>query len=98
MHQNRLISPRFILLALIGGGLLVWIGLRIVGSVAGGREGRRIPPGDRGVPVRIATAAIDDVAVTSVTIGTVLANATVAIKSRVDGGLLSAGFREGQLV
>jgi membrane fusion protein, multidrug efflux system len=98
MHQNRLFSPRIIFPALIGLGLLVWIGLRIVGNVSGGGGGRRIPAGDRGVPVRIATATIDDVGVTSATIGTVLANATVAIKSRVDGRLLSAGFREGQLV
>ena len=98
MHQNRFLSPRIIFPALIGLGLLVWIGLRIVGNVSGGGEGRRTSAGDRGVPVRIATATIDDVGVTSVTIGTVLANATVAIKSRVDGRLLAAGFREGQLV
>lgn len=49
-------------------------------------------------PVRVATAAIQDVPVTVRTIGTVLAHSTVTIKSQVDGPLLSAPFKEGQMV
>lgn len=95
-------SPRIILPSLIGLGLLAWVGIRIVGSVGGvpggAPGGGRGPSGDRAVPVRIATATLKDVPVMSTTIGTVLANSTVAVKSRVDGRLLSAGFKEGQLV
>jgi multidrug efflux system membrane fusion protein len=49
-------------------------------------------------PVRVATAQTRDVPVVEHTIGTVLANATVQVKSLVDGQLLSAAFKEGQLV
>lgn len=83
---------------LVALGVFFWIVLRIISTIGAVQVGRRTPAPDRSVPVRIASATTNDVAVTSVTIGTVLANATVAIKSRVDGRLLSAGFREGQLV
>jgi multidrug efflux system membrane fusion protein len=64
------------------------------------------PTGGRGAgrgagqaaPVRVALAETHDVPVIVRTIGTVLANSTVTIKSQVDGPLLSAGFREGQMV
>ena len=49
-------------------------------------------------PVRVATAETRDVPVAVHTIGTVLANSLVTIKSQVDGPLLSAGFKEGQMV
>jgi multidrug efflux system membrane fusion protein len=49
-------------------------------------------------PVRVAVADVKDVAVVVHTIGTVLANSVVNVKSQVDGPLVSAGFREGQMV
>jgi membrane fusion protein, multidrug efflux system len=49
-------------------------------------------------PVRVAAADVKDVQVVVHTIGTVLANSVVNVKSQVDGPLLSAGFREGQMV
>jgi len=49
-------------------------------------------------PVRVAIANTRDVAVTVRTIGTVLANSVVTVKSQVDGPLLSARFKEGQMV
>ncbi len=64
-------------------------------AAGGGRAGRG---GGGAPPVRVAVAETRDVAVTARTIGTVLANSTVTIKSQVDGPLLSAGFKEGQMV
>jgi multidrug efflux system membrane fusion protein len=48
--------------------------------------------------VRVALADTRNVPVFVRTIGTVLANSVVTIKTQVDGPLLSAGFREGQMV
>ena len=62
---------------------------------AGGRAGRG---GGGAPPVRVATASVQDVPVTVRTIGTVLANSVVTVKSQVDGPLLSAAFKEGQMV
>ena len=49
-------------------------------------------------PVRVAKAEIRDVPMIARTIGTVLANSVVTIKSQVDGPLLAAQFKEGQMV
>jgi len=49
-------------------------------------------------PVHVATAHAQDVPVTVHTIGTVLANSVVTIKSQIDGPLLAAQFKEGQMV
>jgi multidrug efflux system membrane fusion protein len=54
--------------------------------------------GPQAAPVRIANAGLRDVPVVVRTIGTVLANSVVNIKSQVDGPLLSANFKEGQMV
>lgn len=53
---------------------------------------------DPSVPVVLATAEARTVPVTIGVIGTVEAYSTVAIKSRVDGQLMSAAFTEGQVV
>jgi len=65
---------------------------------AGGGRGARAAGGFGAPPVRIATAQTGDVPVAANTLGTVLANSMVTIKSQVDGPLLSAGFKEGQMV
>ena len=49
-------------------------------------------------PVRVAPAVTRDVAMTAHTLGTVLANSVVTIKSQIDGPLLAAMFKEGQMV
>ena len=54
--------------------------------------------GPQAAPVRIATAGVRDVPVVNRTIGTVLANSVVNIKSQIDGPLLTANFKEGQMV
>src|SRR5438045_360579 len=74
--------------------------MKAIGSIVGGEtQGRR---GGRGggpaPPVRVATAEVKDIPVTVHTIGTVLANSVVNIKSQVDGPLMEAHFKEGQMV
>jgi len=49
-------------------------------------------------PVRVSIAETRDVGMEARTLGTVLANSVVTIKSQIDGPLLSAGFKEGQMV
>jgi multidrug efflux system membrane fusion protein len=89
------ISPRVILigvvvLAALAFGLYELMG----GSSGGGRGGRDGKP----APVRVAVAQLKNVPVTTRTIGTVLANATVEVKSRIDGQIIRAPFREGDIV
>jgi multidrug efflux system membrane fusion protein len=56
------------------------------------------PARDQAVPVVIAAAVPRQVPITVGVIGTVEAYSTVAVKSRVDGQLISAAFAEGQAV
>lgn len=67
---------------------LIWY---LTGSPGGPMK--RPPP-----PVRIATAVQKNVTVSERTIGTIVANATVNITSRVDGQVAEAAFQEGQIV
>jgi multidrug efflux system membrane fusion protein len=53
---------------------------------------------DLPVPVQVAKAGERYVVVREQTIGTVLANSTVQLTAQVEGRLLSAEFREGQIV
>jgi multidrug efflux system membrane fusion protein len=64
----------------------------------GGGRGAARGAGGAAPPVRVATAEIRDVAMTARTLGTVLANSTVTIKPQVDGPLVDAMFKEGQIV
>ncbi len=64
----------------------------------GGGRGAGRGGGGAAPPVRVATAETRDVAMTARTLGTVLANSVVTIKSQVDGPLLAAMFKEGQMV
>ncbi len=65
-------------------------------SLFGPREvrARQAPP----PPVRAAVAAVQDVPVKIATIGTVMANSIVTLRSQVDGALLATMFKEGQMV
>jgi membrane fusion protein, multidrug efflux system len=91
-------SPRTILVALvllIGAGYAAYqFGLPSAFTSSGRQAGR--PP--QAAPVRVATASRGDIPVIVRTIGTVLANSVVTVKSQVDGPLLSANFKEGQMV
>lgn len=65
----------------------------------GGRGGRVVQRGNvQAPPVRVAKATVGDIPVMVKTIGTVLANSIVLVKSQVDGPLMAASFREGQMV
>ena len=64
----------------------------------GGGRGAGRAAASAAPPVRVATAETRDVAMTARTLGTVLANSVVTIKSQVDGPLLAAMFKEGQMV
>ena len=60
----------------------------------GGAGGPLVPP----VPVRVFTAAAQDVEIDLPALGTVTAYNTVTVRSRVDGELVKVNFREGQKV
>ena len=97
--------PRRILLAIVALGVGGYIAANpdIVQKLSAIVSGEQAGPGaGRGAgqapPVRVAIASTRDVSVVVRTIGTVLANATVVVKSQVDGPLLAAMFREGQMV
>ena len=49
-------------------------------------------------PVTVAMVETRDVAVEVQAVGTVLANATVQVKSRIDGQIVATGFKEGDIV
>jgi multidrug efflux system membrane fusion protein len=78
----------------------VLAGIVFYGSMPGGGEAQRGPGGRNQIapPVRVEIVQTGNIPVTTHTIGTVIANATVAIKSQIEGELLSAEFQEGQLV
>jgi len=65
---------------------------------AGGATASRGRPPTRAVPVVTASARSGDMPVYLNGLGTVTALNTVTVRSRVDGQLVSVGYREGQLV
>ncbi|MEZ5852414.1 MAG: efflux RND transporter periplasmic adaptor subunit [Hyphomicrobiaceae bacterium] len=66
---------------------------------AGGPAAKPKRAGNRGVaPVRVAVAGKRDVPITLEGIGNVQARSTVAVKSRIDGQVMEAAIKEGQLV
>jgi multidrug efflux system membrane fusion protein len=74
-------------------------GLRsVIDNFTSSGKGGGGPRGPQAAPVRVANADIRDVPVVVRTIGTVLANSVVNVKSQVDGPLLEAKFKEGQMV
>jgi multidrug efflux system membrane fusion protein len=79
---------------LLIGGMLAY------GALPGGDGAQRGAGGANQIapPVRIASAETRSIPVMTRTIGTVMANATVEIKSQTDGELIAVEFQEGQLV
>lgn len=85
-------SPRIVL---VGAGALLVAGFMLHGYLKPSTADQKtadLPP------VTVATAQLRDVPVYAQAVGTVMANATVQVKSRVDGQIVEAGFKEGQLV
>lgn len=90
----RKISPRSILVLIVISLAAIFGVHALSGSPSSHNSGdaHDIPP------VTVATAEAHNVPVYAEAIGTVLANATVQVKSRIDGQIVAATFREGQLV
>ena len=61
-------------------------------------SGPAAPPKPPAPPVMVAKISVADVPVVEHTIGTVVSNATVQVTARVNGQLLRAYFKEGQMV
>jgi multidrug efflux system membrane fusion protein len=82
---------RLIIIAVAGAaslGLLLYL-------LFGGTGNRKAPPPP---PVIVGTAARRNVTVVEHTIGTVVANSVVQVTARISGQLMSAPFKEGQIV
>jgi multidrug efflux system membrane fusion protein len=62
------------------------------------KESRKAPRGAPAIPVVVAEAAMKTVAFRLTAIGNAEAVATVAVKARVDGQIVSVNFKEGQEV
>lgn len=69
---------------------LVWAGVRILAGSS--------TPIQPAPPVKAVSAIKKDVTVVEHTLGTVVANATVQVTARVDGQMMSTGFKEGDIV
>ena len=83
---------RLVLSALAVAGLVA-----VVWYFTAGPSGPSMP--DRlAPPVNVARAVQKQVTIRARTIGTVVANATVNVSSRVDGQVIAADFKEGQIV
>ena len=87
---RRTSSRTRLIVAIVGILVLSYAGWRII---SGPRVALRPPP-----PVEVGMVVQKDVAIVEHTIGTVLANATVQLTSRVQGQIISANFVEGQIV
>src|SRR6185312_1093168 len=85
--RARLIASLVALVAVVAA---VWY---LANGMFSGAEKARPAP-----PVRVASATQTNVTATERTIGTVIANATVQVTARVEGQLMSARFKEGDLV
>ena len=101
--RRRLIGLALVLLVAAG---IAWLALRPTAKpggagTPGGRPGGRPPAGammSPAVPVRIATAAQQDIDIYLKSLGTVTAYNTVTVRSRVSGELVEVAFQEGQQV
>ncbi|WLW62369.1 MdtA/MuxA family multidrug efflux RND transporter periplasmic adaptor subunit [Achromobacter sp. PD1] len=101
--RRRLLGLALVLLVVAG---IAWLVLRPAAKPGaaggpGGRPGGRPPAGAMmtpAVPVRIATAAKQDIDIYLKSLGTVTAYNTVTVRSRVSGELVEVAFQEGQQV
>ncbi|MGE8640163.1 MAG: MdtA/MuxA family multidrug efflux RND transporter periplasmic adaptor subunit, partial [Achromobacter sp.] len=102
--RRRIIGLVVLLLAV---AVIAWLALRPSAKQGaaggpGGRAGGGRPPmaamANLAVPVRIATAATQDIDIYLKSLGTVTAYNTVTVRSRVSGELVDVAFQEGQRV
>ncbi|QKH36338.1 MdtA/MuxA family multidrug efflux RND transporter periplasmic adaptor subunit [Achromobacter pestifer] len=101
--RRRLVGLALVLLVAAG---IAWLVLRPAAKPGGaggpgGRPGGRPAAGammNPAVPVRIATAAQQDIDIYLKSLGTVTAYNTVTVRSRVSGELVEVAFQEGQQV
>jgi len=71
----------------------------LIGRMSGHSAAKPPSMGKRGIaPVRVTQATTRDVPITLEGIGNVQARSTVAVKSRIDGQVMEAAIKEGQLV
>lgn len=102
--SRRRVAGLVVLLLVVAG--VAWLALRPSakpgGAGAGGRAGARpsmaAAMANMPVPVRIATAAQQDIDIFLRSLGTVTAYNTVTVRSRVSGELVEVAFQEGQRV
>jgi len=93
-RPRRRVWPFILLAALVAIGLVWWFNRPPATTAPAGRGGAEARP----VTVVLATAARHDVPVYLEGLGTVTANKTVTVRSRVEGQLQSVAFKEGQPV
>ena len=94
MGRRSMVRGGLLVLALAAGGGLYYLTTQgeAVDKTANSKRERS------SAPVRIAKVSQQTVPVRVDAIGTVQANSVVQIKSRVEGQIMSAGFKEGQIV
>ena len=94
MGRRSMVRAGLLVLALAAGGGLYYLTTQgeAVDKTAKSKRERS------SAPVRIAKVSQQTVPVRVDAIGTVQANSVVQIKSRVEGQIMSAGFKEGQIV
>jgi len=94
MGRKSLVRAGLLILAiLVGSGLYYTDALENAGKPSAAEKKER-----SGAPVRVAKATQQTIPVQVDAIGSVQAYSVVQIKSRVNGQIMSAGFKEGQLV
>ncbi|MGH6621476.1 MAG: efflux RND transporter periplasmic adaptor subunit [Alphaproteobacteria bacterium] len=94
MGRKNLVRAGLLVLALVAGGGIYYTTTQGKSVEKAGKA-----KGDRGsAPVRIAKVTQQTIPVRVDAIGTVQAHSVVQIRSRVDGQIMSAGFKEGQMV
>ena len=89
--RTRLILSLIAVVALVA---LVWLASMLWHSLFAPAAKKT----DLAPPVKVAAVTQSDVTVTEHTLGTVVANATVQITARVTGQMMSAAFKEGDIV
>jgi multidrug efflux system membrane fusion protein len=98
--RSRLLIGGLAILGAVVAGIVLWRVFAGEGPAPtrGGGPGGFRSAGSQPVPVRIATAALEPLAVNIKALGTVTPLKTVTVRSRVDGELVRIAFREGQFV
>ncbi len=95
--RRRVVLAVVVLAGLVIAGVVI---SRVTGSASSGsgKGGRPGAVAERKVPVLIELATQRDVPIVLEGLGTVTPLATVAVRSQVDGQLMSVGFQEGSVV